>query len=57
MSSRSDREFLEDIQEAIRRAHMYVDGISYEQFLIDLKTQDALIRSWRSLVKRPSDSP
>ena len=45
MSSRSDREFLEDIQEAIRRAHMYVDGISYEQFLIDLKTQDALIRT------------
>lgn len=45
MSSRSDREFLEDIREAIRRAHMYVDGISYEQFLIDLKTQDALIRT------------
>lgn len=45
MSSRSDREFLEDIQEAIRRAHMYVDGVSYEQFLSDLKTQDAVIRT------------
>ena len=45
MSSRGDRAFLEDIQEAIRRTHLYVDGISYEQFLIDLKTQDALIRT------------
>ncbi|MBX3012330.1 MAG: DUF86 domain-containing protein [Caldilineaceae bacterium] len=45
MSNRSDRAFLEDIQEAIRRAQMYVDGVSYEQFLSDLKTQDAVIRT------------
>jgi len=45
MSSRSDREFLEDILEAIRRATAYVDDISYEAFLADLKTQDAVIRT------------
>lgn len=45
MSSRSDREFLEDIQEAIRRADFYIDGMSFEEFLADLKTQDAVIRT------------
>jgi uncharacterized protein with HEPN domain len=36
MSSRGDREFLEDIQEAIRRANAYVNGIEYDEFLADL---------------------
>ena len=45
MSSRSDQEFLEDIQEAIRRADDYVAGMSYTDFLVDLKTQDAVIRA------------
>lgn len=45
MSSRSDREFLEDALEAIRRAHLYVGSMSYEEFLADLKTQDAVIRT------------
>jgi uncharacterized protein with HEPN domain len=45
MSSRSDRELLGDIQEAVRRARRYTEGQSYEQFLTDTKTQDAVIRS------------
>jgi uncharacterized protein with HEPN domain len=45
MSSCSDRELLEDILEAIRRAQLYVDGMSYQAFLADLKTQDAVIRT------------
>lgn len=45
MSSRTDREFLADILEAIRRASLYVDEIAYDQFLADLKTQDAVIRA------------
>lgn len=45
MSSRTDREFLADILEAIRRARLYVDEMGYEQFLTDLKTQDAVIRA------------
>jgi uncharacterized protein with HEPN domain len=45
MSSRTDRELLADILEAIRRSRMYVDGMDYSQFLADLKTQDAVIRA------------
>jgi uncharacterized protein with HEPN domain len=45
MSSRTDREFLSDILEAIRRADSYVAGVSYAEFLTDLKTQDAVIRA------------
>lgn len=45
MSSRTDRDFLSDILEAIRRARLYVDGMGYDQFLADIKTQDAVIRA------------
>lgn len=45
MSSRSDREFLADILEAVRRATAYVGEMSYEEFLADTKTQDAVIRA------------
>src|SRR4051794_32008601 len=45
MSSRADRDLLGDILEALRRADIYVAGQSYEQFLADTKTQDAVIRT------------
>src|SRR5215210_9203277 len=45
MSSRSDRDLLSDILEALRRARSYTAGQSYEQFLEDTKTQDAVIRT------------
>jgi uncharacterized protein with HEPN domain len=45
MSSRTDREFLSDILESLRRADSYVAGMKYEEFLTDLKTQDAVIRT------------
>src|SRR5262249_20869365 len=45
MSDRADRELLGDILEAIRRAEAYMEGQSYEQFLVDTKTQDAVIRA------------
>lgn len=45
MSSRTDREFLSDILEAIRRASLYMGGVGYDQFLADIKTQDAVIRA------------
>ncbi|RIH81686.1 hypothetical protein Mlute_02728 [Meiothermus luteus] len=45
MSERTDREFLSDIQEAIRRIHAYTAGMTYEAFLTDTKTQDAVIRN------------
>ncbi|HEV7668407.1 MAG TPA: DUF86 domain-containing protein [Thermoanaerobaculia bacterium] len=45
MSNRADRDLLGDILEAIRRARRYTEGQSYEQFLEDTKTQDAVIRA------------
>jgi uncharacterized protein with HEPN domain len=45
MSKRLDRDLLGDILEALRRAGAYSAGQSYDQFLADTKTQDAVIRT------------
>lgn len=45
MSERTDSDFLSDIQEAIRRVRAYTDRMTYEAFLTDTKTQDAVIRN------------
>jgi uncharacterized protein with HEPN domain len=45
MSKRADSERLKDIQEAIQRIESYTGGMSYEDFLGDIKTQDAVIRN------------
>jgi uncharacterized protein with HEPN domain len=45
MSGRTDKDFLMDIQEAVRRITVYTTGLTYEAFLADLKTQDAVIRN------------
>ncbi len=45
MSERTDLAFLADILEAIRRIESYVTGITFQEFLVDTKTQDAVIRN------------
>lgn len=45
MSKRGDRERLADMLQAIQRATTYIVGMSYEDFLGDIKTQDATIRA------------
>ncbi len=45
MSKRGDIELLSDIQEAIKRIFEYRGHMSYEQFMEDLKTQDAIVRN------------
>src|SRR5438552_2963419 len=45
MSERTDSELLSDIREALDRITNYVAGMSYEGFLSDKKTQDAVIRN------------
>jgi uncharacterized protein with HEPN domain len=45
MSSRTDADLLSDIREAIWRIQTYLGTISYEAFLDDTKTQDAVIRN------------
>lgn len=42
---RDDRDYLEDIVEAIERIQIYVEGFSYDRFVQDTKTQDAVIRN------------
>ena len=45
MSSRSDQDLLSDIQEAAQRIAIYTAGMTYDTFLGDTKTQDAVIRN------------
>lgn len=45
MSERADSDFLSDIQEAVRRIKAYTSPMTYERFLADVKTQDAVIRN------------
>lgn len=45
MSNRKKSDFLSDIQESVRRIKVYTDGMTYEVFLMDTKTQDAVIRN------------
>ncbi|NMG83161.1 MAG: DUF86 domain-containing protein [Methanosarcinales archaeon] len=45
MSERGDAEFLGDIKEAAARIEIYIEGMNYEQFLEDIKTQDAVVRN------------
>jgi len=45
MSKRRDWNFLNDIREAIQRILTYTAGLSYQQFMEDIKTQDAVVRN------------
>lgn len=45
MSKRMDKEFLLDIQEAIRRIEIYTKGLKYKDFLEKIETQDAVLRN------------
>ncbi len=45
MSERRDQDYLSDIQEAIQRIVAYTAGMTFEQFLKDSKTQDAVVRN------------
>ena len=49
MSKRTDRELLGDIREAIRRITIYIAEMTYDVFLGDIKTQDAVIRNLETL--------
>lgn len=45
MSKRADTDFLNDSKEAILRINVYVENLNYEDFLNDIKTQDAVVRN------------
>ena len=46
MSKRRVIEILSDIKEAISRIKIYVRDLNFDQFLKDLKTQDAVVRNF-----------
>ena len=45
MSKIRDDERLQDIAECIKRIEQYVNNMSYDAFLEDIKTQDAVTRN------------
>lgn len=45
MSKRGDTAYLQDIREALARIQNYVKGLNYEEFVKDIKTQDAVVRN------------
>jgi len=45
MSKRQDFELLCDIKEAVQRISTYIGKLSYDEFIKDKKTQDAVVRS------------
>ncbi len=45
MPKRGNLEYVRDIKEAIKRIERYTKGNSYQNFLKDTKTQDAVVRN------------
>ena len=45
MSKRNNEDFLADILEATQRIFTFTNDIEYDEFLDDLKTQDAVVRN------------
>jgi|GEM_PF-1029912 uncharacterized protein with HEPN domain len=45
MSKRDLRLFLIDILECIEKIESYISGLSYEEFIQDAKTKDAVVRN------------
>ena len=43
MSKRGSIELLSDIRETITRIRIYIEGMNYQEFLSDMKTQDAVV--------------
>lgn len=49
MSKRGYKEFLLDIKESIQRIQDYIGEMNYDEFLQDIKTQDAVVRNLETL--------
>jgi uncharacterized protein with HEPN domain len=45
MSKRGDSESIRDIREAVRRIDIYLEGLKYDEFIQDIKSQDAVVRN------------
>ena len=45
MSKRSDPDLLQDMLQAMQRIEAYIDQMSYDSFMQDTRTQDAVLRN------------
>jgi uncharacterized protein with HEPN domain len=45
MSERGDADLVADMLEAVSRIRRYTDGMSFDGFLDDTRTQDAVVRN------------
>lgn len=45
MSKRRDEDLISDMQEAMQRIARYIEPLTYDTFLRDTKTQDAVLRN------------
>jgi uncharacterized protein with HEPN domain len=57
MSKRDYRLLLEDILEAVHKIKTYTNGLSYEQFVEDVKTSDAVIRNFEIIGEAANNIP
>lgn len=46
LNKRRDKDSIDDIKEAIGRIASYTEGLTYKKFLLDRKTQDAVVRNF-----------
>lgn len=57
MSERSTALLVEDIIESAKKIKQYVDGLSYEEFINDSKTADAVVRNFEIIGEAASRIP
>ena len=57
MSKRQTNFLLEDIIEAIEKIQQYISGLSYQQFVRDDKTIDAVVRNFSVIGEAASQLP
>ena len=57
MSKRGSKEFLKDIQEAIRRIQTYTKNLKFQDFLTDILTQDAVVRNFEIIGEAVKNVP
>jgi uncharacterized protein with HEPN domain len=57
MSKRTVKLLLEDIVEAIQNIHNYTSGLSFEPFMQDQKTKDAVVRNFEVIGEAANKLP
>lgn len=54
---RRDTDYLGDIKEAVNNIALYIKGLTYKKFLLDRKTQDAVVRNFEIIGEATKNLP